>query len=252
MKFFLGPDHYIDTSEPIDISLEMSDTAQNVIAWYADAPEMEPVRANGYIGSVKEGGAVNFRNIFFNPHAHGTHTECLGHITEEIFSINKTIKDYFFRAKLISVEPEKKSAKKNQTDFMITKKSIQSQLLNCKCEALVIRTLPNLDNKLSMNYSSTNPPYMDLDCIELLNEIGVKHLLIDLPSVDREDDKGILAFHHAFWQVPENPRHDRTITELIFVPTSIKDGDYILELQLASFANDAVPSRPVLYKQKKG
>lgn len=252
MKLFIDSQSYIDTSEPIDISLEMSNTEKNVIAWYANPPEMEPVRANGYIGSVLEGGSVNFRNIFFNPHAHGTHTECLGHITESIHSVNNTMKDYFFNAKLISIAPEERSVDGNQVDKVITRTLLEAHLNDTKCDALVIRTTPNTKSKLSMNYSATNPTYMDVDCMDLINAAGVKHLLIDLPSVDREEDNGVLAFHHAFWQVPESPRFDRTITELIFVPSDIEDGDYILELQLASFANDAAPSRPVLYKQKKG
>jgi hypothetical protein len=73
-----------------------------------------------------------------------------------------------------------------------------------------------------------------------------------MPSVDRESDEGKLAFHHAFWNVPENP-NDKTITELIYVNDEITDGLYILEMQMAPFENDASPSRPVLYKiQKKG
>jgi len=69
--------------------------------------------------------------------------------------------------------------------------------------------------------------------------------------VDREEDEGVLAFHHAFWQVPENPNFDRTITELIYVDSDIPDGDYILNFQVAPFENDASPSRPVLYKIKE-
>ena len=72
--------------------------------------------------------------------------------------------------------------------------------------------------------------------------------MIDTPSVDREEDGGELAFHHAFWKVPQQPNHQRTITELIFVDNEIKDDVYLLELQLAAFVNDAAPSRPVLYK----
>ena len=77
---------------------------------------------------------------------------------------------------------------------------------------------------------------------------AINHFLIDLPSVDRENDKGKLAFHHAFWHVPENPNHSKTITEFIFVPESCLDGEYLLNLQVAPIENDASPSRPVLYK----
>ena len=76
----------------------------------------------------------------------------------------------------------------------------------------------------------------------------MKHLLIDLPSVDREYDEGKLLAHKAFWNYPDNPRHDCTITEMIYVPNSIEDGSYLLNLQMASFENDASPSKPVLYE----
>jgi len=43
-------------------------------------------------------------------------------------------------------------------------------------------------------------------------------------------------------------RKKATITEFIFVPNTVKDGKYYLNLQVAPFENDASPSRPVLYK----
>ena len=81
-----------------------------------------------------------------------------------------------------------------------------------------------------------------------MNACGVQHLLIYLPSVDKESDGGELAFHHAFWGVPNNLQFDKTITELVYIKENIKDGSYILNLQVAPFENDASPSRPVLYQ----
>jgi hypothetical protein len=89
---------------------------------------------------------------------------------------------------------------------------------------------------------------LDVACVELLNQKGVQHFLIDLPSVDRENDEGKLLFHHAFWQVPFNPQFHKTITEFIYVEDAIKDGLYLLNLQTAPFENDATPSRPVLFE----
>ena len=73
-------------------------------------------------------------------------------------------------------------------------------------------------------------------------------MLLDLPSVDRENDEGKLEGHHAFWTHPSNTRFDATITEMIFIPNTVKDNYYLLELQCAAFENDAAPSRPILYK----
>lgn len=249
MKLFLDEKTFIDTSEPIDISIPLSDTEDNPKAWYVEKPTFEPVRTANYIGSVLEGGNVNFRNVFFNPHGHGTHTECLGHITEQVYSINNTLKTFFFKAQVVTIAPTERKNEDGNNDFVVLPSQIEDVIEDC--EALIIRTSPNSIGKKSMDYSATNPPYFDVECVALLLEKGIKHLLIDLPSVDRENDNGKLAFHHSFWEVPENPNFERTITEMIFIDDNIQDGEYILNLQVAPFENDASPSRPVLYKQKK-
>jgi len=245
MRFYINQDEFIDTLKPIDISIEMSNKALGLVAWGQDAPKMEPVRDENFIGSIKEGGVVNFNNIMFNPHAHITHTECCGHITEDFFSINDVLKTYFFEAQLITVEPE------GTEDKLITLNQIKEINLHDGVKALVIRTLPNKEEKLTANYTNTNPPFLDVKIANYLINLGVEHLLVDLPSVDQERDEGELAFHHAFWDVPLEPNVTRTITEFIFVPDDIRDGNYILELQVSPMKNDASPSRPVLYNKNK-
>lgn len=231
----------VDLSKPIDISIAIQSGPNNLSAWYVDPPKIEPVKTEEWVGEVKQGGAVNFFNIFFNPHGHGTHTECVGHISKEQESVNEAMSSYFFESQLISLEP-----KLIDKDRIITLDQIKGKL-NPNCQALVVRTLPNSESKKAMQYSDTNPPFIAKELATYLRENGIKHLLIDLPSVDKEIDGGILAAHHAFWDYPENTRTDCTITELIFVPQHIEDGNYLLNLTFAPFHNDASPSRPLLY-----
>lgn len=239
----------VDLSQPIDISIPLSADDKNPLAWYIDKPVIEPVKMGDWTGRVSEGASTNFNNIFFNPHGHGTHTECLGHITKDFYSINKALKQFFFPAEVVSVQPEAQGE-----DLVITRKQLEMALSNKNPEAVVIRTLPNEAAKKSKNYSNTNPPYLDESGAFFLREIGVKHLLIDLPSVDREQDEGRLVAHKAFWNVTDvnnlnaDARHDATITEMIYIPDAIADGSYLLNLQIASFENDASPSKPVLYR----
>lgn len=240
----------IDLSQPLDISLPISNTEQNPIAWYIEKPEIEPVRFGDWIGKVSEGSSsTNFNNIFFNPHGHGTHTECLGHITREFYSINQCLKQFFFTAEVISVQPEAQGE-----DFVITKAQIINALKDKSPEAIIIRTLPNSSDKTSKKYSNTNWPYLLEEATTFIREKGIQHLLIDLPSVDREHDEGKLLAHKAFWNVKDvnhlnaDARMNSTITEMIFVNDTITDGSYILNLQIASFENDASPSKPILYK----
>ena len=240
-----------DTAHPIDISIPLTNTDANPIAWYLEQPLIEPVRFGDWVGKVAAGSSTNFNNIHFNPHGHGTHTECLGHITRDFYSINQCLQTFFFRAELISIQPEVYSG-----DRIITKNQLEKALAGNTPEAVVIRTLPNLATKKQQNYSHTNPPYLAEEAAHFLREIGVNHLLIDLPSVDREEDGGALVAHKAFWnvndihQLNEDARLDCTITELVFVPDSVPDGTYVLNLQIASFENDASPSKPVLYTLK--
>ena len=145
---------------------------------------------------------------------------------------------------LISVTPE---IIKNG-DAIITKIQVEKQIRNKNIEALVIRTLPNNKLKNQHQYSNTNPPYLTKECAEYIKETGVKHLLIDLPSVDKEKDEGRLEAHKAFWNFDGKYRLDATITEFIYVENKVKDGTYLLNLQIAPFKNDATPSKPVLYK----
>ena len=244
----------IDLSKPIDISIPLTNTDENPIAWYIDKPVIEPVVFGDWIGKVSEGkSATNFNNIFFNPHGHGTHTECLGHITRDFYSINQCLKQFFFLSELISVVPEIQGE-----DLVITLDNILVALdvtlkLGAPKEALIIRTLPNSVSKKSLKYSNTNPPYLSEDAARFIRESGIQHLLVDLPSVDKEKDDGKLLAHKAFWNVTdvnnlnEDARLDCTITEMIFVPDAVQDGTYVLNLQIASFENDASPSKPILY-----
>ncbi|MGM0479511.1 MAG: cyclase family protein [Bacteroidota bacterium] len=239
----------IDLQSGKDISIPLSNTSENPRAWYVEPPIIEPVRTDNWTGAVAEGGTVNFRNIFFNPHGHGTHTECLGHITEKVYSINEHLNTYFFNATLLSVDPvDVPVVEADRVDRVVLRDQLEPLADRSDIEALIIRTRPNSLSKKQRNYSDTNPPYLSPDCLPLLEKMGVRHLLVDLPSVDPEFDDGKLAFHHGFWGVPDAPQFDRTITEMIYIPDAIKDGDYLLNLQVAPFENDAAPSRPVLFE----
>lgn len=234
----------IDFSKPLDISIPVNLAKQNINAWYLEDPEISPVQSGDWVGSVAQGADVNFNTIVFNPHAHITHTECVGHITKEVHSVNKNLKQFFYLAEVVTLQPVLQA----NEDLLITKAQLQEVLGNKEREAIVIRTTPNLLDKKSKRYSNTNPPYLAEEAAEYLREKGIEHLLIDLPSVDKEKDEGKLLAHNAFWNTKGELRMEATITEFIFVANEIKDGVYFLNLMIAPFENDASPSKPILYK----
>ena len=157
MKALINNSFEIDLSKPIDISIPLTNTDQNPIAWYIEKPQIEPVRFGDWVGKVSKGSSTNFNTIFFNPHGHGTHTECLGHITREFYSINQCLTQFFFTAELISVQPESIGE-----DLVITKESILAALdvtfkNGVPKEALIIRTLPNLEEKKTYKLFQNKP-----------------------------------------------------------------------------------------------
>jgi kynurenine formamidase len=235
--------YQIDLSKPMDISIPIMGTKENVNAWYVEHPEINPHTDGEFVGAVDKGASTNFYDIWFNPHAHGTHTECVGHISAAHQSVNQSLSQFFFLAEVITINPEEKDG-----DFVITKNQLEKAIGKASPEALVIRTLPNTESKLNRQYSNTNPPYLLEEAAHFIRELGIEHLLVDLPSVDKEKDNGHLLAHKAFWNFNGEIRLGATITEFIFVPETITDGSYFLNLQVAPFENDASPSRPVLFK----
>lgn len=222
-----------------DLSMPVADVPR---AWYIDAPTFEPVRLGDWTGSVAAGNSVNFFNVGFNPHAHCTHTETAGHILLERHSVHQHFKDHFTKALLLTVVP--KEGKVQLTDFMDAWKTQNST----EVRSVIIRTELDALAATTRNYSNTDWPYLDAEIGAFLREQGVDHLLIDQPSVDQEEDGGALACHHAFWgPEPEATLH-RTISELLHIPSSVEDGMYLLNLQVAPLENDAAPSRPLLYR----
>lgn len=229
----------IDLNKPIDISLCLGkDSAE---AWYLGKPEIEPVTQGEWIGKVSEGANINFNRIRFSPHAHGTHTESYGHISEDFYGISACLNRFFFKAKLISLAPNKV-----EEDLVFEKHQFEEVLQSGEAEALIIRSLPNEKTKKNENYNHSNWPYLSKEAAAYIRDCGINHLLIDLPSIDKEE--GEVHAHKAFWNYPENPRENASITEMVFISNQVKDGFYVLNLQVANFHNDAAPSRPILYR----
>jgi kynurenine formamidase len=188
---------------------------------------------------------VNFKNVRFNPHGNGTHTECVGHIAKEVVMLNDVMKSFHFMAKLVTIYP----TLLENGDRVILKNQIEEVLNTADgVSALVLRTMPNDALKTKTNYSNANPPYIEEAAMQYIVACGIEHFLTDLPSVDREEDGGALLSHKAFWQYPNRTRTSATISEMVYVPNEIRDAYYFLNIQIASFNLDVSPSKPVLYK----
>ena len=232
-----GIEYVIDEMLGIDLSRAVG---SGVNAWYIDSPKRRPLEVEGAVYSVSSGASVNFDQITFAPHAHGTHTETLGHIDKNQLLIEELRLPLFMPCKLI-----RPSLETINGDQLLTKEALN--LCNYKgVKALVIRLNPN--KEYPINYDHTNWPYLSESATKQLVEAGVEHLILDVPSIDKEKDQGALLSHRAFWMLPESPRTSATITEFARIPADLPAGNYLLQLQVAPILSDAAPSRPILFK----
>jgi len=244
----------IDQEQGIDIAIPVRFDEEGLTAFGAPRAAAAPYAAEGFTGDVEKGGSCNCGLYHFSPHLHGTHTECVGHISKNSLYITDRMPQAFVAATLITVTPETEAG-----DQVITKQALETALQEAAydfLDALVIRTLPNTAEKTSRDYDGKEmPPYFTSEAMAFIVLAGVQHLLVDLPSIDRMDDGGALANHRMFWNVPDgvveiSPEmaSENTVTELIYVPEEVKDGKYLLNLQVAAMMADAAPSRPILYE----
>ncbi|HRI02691.1 MAG TPA: cyclase family protein [Pyrinomonadaceae bacterium] len=246
----------IDLNKPstqIDISIPLQFNGPQPNAYGVEAATSKACEAGDIVGDTRRGGSVNFEQYTFIPHCNGTHTECVGHITDERISVLDCLTDFVVAAVLVSVEP----VNVDGGDLVITHSSLQAASVGTAADtptALIVRTLPNDDSKLTRQYGEQYiPPYFTAEAMKYLVECGFKHLLVDMPSIDRIFDEGKLVNHRIFWNVEPGSREinaatrmESTITELIYVPNEFADGEYLLNLQIAPFVADCSPSRPML------
>jgi kynurenine formamidase len=298
MKVSFKTDSFdIDLASPLDISIPLRFNGPQPNAYGVQQAASTPCQAGDLVGDTRQGGSCNFEQYTFIPHCNGTHTECVGHITNDRISVRDCLQDVLIPAVLISVTPvragdsnERYAVAPGAGDFVITRRSLESAIgsvppalaggtersgLSSSDEhsadtsgaaippanagntdrALIIRTLPNDESKLTRQYTDATSPYFTSEAMEFIVSRGYKHLLVDLPSIDRLYDEGKLSNHRIFWnveqgsfQVNDEARINSTITELIYVPGEVADGDYLLNLQIAPFEADSSPSRPMLIK----
>jgi len=233
-----------DRSHSLAITLDFNGEQANFFD--TDTASSKPLQLGDFVADTQAGGSFNVDCLSLIPHCNGTHTETVGHITDAQVWIADAIKQPLL------VEP---------TDHFISLATIEAaleaaQVKKVQPQALIVRTLPNSQQKQTAKYAAESAPsFFSVEAMQAIIDSGIEHLLIDLPSVDRMADEGLLTNHHSFWNVPAGTQHltadtatNKTITEMIYVADSIQDGTYLLNLQAPAFASDAAPSRPVIFE----
>ncbi|HMO13357.1 MAG TPA: cyclase family protein [Pirellulaceae bacterium] len=254
----------VDSSTGVSLAIELEFNGPQPIHFGVPPATSMPVQMDGFIGDTTRNGPCNVRTLNLTPHCNGTHTESVGHILNECVSINRILNGNFFLGRLVTLQPvsaldcqETYEPQLERDDLVVTCKLLEQVSHESMLgDALMIRTLPNTAVKRSRNYLDGEPvPFLTNQAIEWVTAMGIRHLLVDFPSIDRMFDQGLLSNHHRFWNIPLGTRSatpvsrvENTITEMIYVPDDLDDGLFLLDLQIPAFASDAAPSRPIVYR----
>ena len=262
-----GKDWRFFPDKAIKIGVTLDFNGDQPLHFFASPARSRPWESDGFTGSVLKGSSCNVLKMTLIPHCQGTHTECLGHITNETPGIDDILDQSLIPALVVSVETIRYGDLKNEhykplpspSERVISRASLKKALgavTDLTPSALIIRSEdPHRDHPFKhYGKNPEHPAFFTLEAMELICELGVRHLLIELPSVDRMFDDGMMSNHRIFWGMPDGSVDDRdakfpfkTITEMIWVPDEVSNGAWMLNLQIPAFKTDAAPSRPILY-----
>ena len=213
--------------------------------------EASPLTLGSFTGKVKNGLGCNVMVLNQNVHCTGTHTECAGHILEDDIFIHDVLTPEFILTHLISVSPihwsetkERYHCNVQENDRVITREMIKEHGTH-SIDGLVLRTLPNSEDKLTRKYHPRNTPFFTTEAIHFINDLGVIHWVVDSPTVDKYDDGGRLGNHHLFFE--KKAPYKKTITEFAYIPDTLKDGQFFMKIEIPPMQLDAAPSRPFLF-----
>ena len=254
----------VDFSKPLSIAIPLDFAGPQPSCFGAPRAVAHPFRAGDFVGDTREGGSCNCELLTLAPHCNGTHTECVGHITDERVAVSERLPGGVQIALLVTVAPtaagdatEDSDPRPAPGDRLITAAALREACAHHASPlpaALVVRTSAGRDGPHRAYQGPSPAPYLSRQAAAWLVERGIETLVLDLPSADRADDGGRLTAHRLFFGLPpgsrvasESRRPHASITELAWVGPEIPDGFYLLDLQIPPFLTDAAPSRPLLY-----
>ena len=249
--------YQIDPKDGISISIPMNFNDSNNPKFYDESnPKKEFYTYNDIEYNMNRNAGCDVPLVKFNVHCSGTHTETAAHVFNDSHSIGDLIDLNFIPAILISVHPESSTNDEyhspiNDDDKIISKRILE-QSLDSETEfidCIIIRTLPNSEDKKNKNYNNFSYPFLSNDAVYFLKKKGVKHIIIDTPSIDKSDDDGQLKNHKIFF-LDNKSINKNTVTELAYIPDTCIDGRYFVCIGFPNFQLDAAPSNPVIYNIK--
>lgn len=266
-----GKQYSCDTTDSHSLAIELDFDGPQPNFFGTAAAEKTTLQMGDFVASTQQGSGCNVVILKLIPHCNGTHSETVSHIVDDMVSIGDVANTRHQAGPFVAViitAPITAAGETTDsyrpplapTDKVICADAISTALHASnahaiKPQALIIRTTPNTGKRTEQYDGENQPAFFSVEAMQAIVGLGITHLLVDIPSIDRIHDDGLLTNHHLFWNVPEGTHRvtgqtwtDKTITEMIFVNDDQADGLYLLNLQIPSFKNtDAAPSRPIVY-----
>ena len=259
----------VDGGRPLELGVSLDFQGDQPRAFEMPRARSRAVEGDGFVGDRRRGGSVNCETVEITPHGNGTHTEGVGHLTEDRIPVGDAAGEALIAATVLTA-PVRHLGSTDETyrgrcdgaDRVVCGADFERGFSNLGvgdefATAVVVR----LDRQTTSfdpaaDHSGTNPPYLTDQATAWLRDRGCDHLLVELPSIDREDDGGSVPNHHRFFghrrgDSPSDDSKRRTVTEMIAIADEIDDGPYALSLRFPRFGLDAAPSRPILYRLRR-
>lgn len=198
---------------------------------------------------LPEGAGCYADRIELCAHASGTHTECEGHVNPQgdFTDILKTwpplTECYVLRVKCETLGESGESYEGSAPSAEPNEKVVSARALE-----IAFSRIPNKDqysDVRSVVIMTLEPEWVFFtdQAIKWLVEKGITCLIIDKVSIDRERCGPKMPAHRGFFS-----NRNAIVTENVRQDESVKEGVYILSLQLSPIlGTDAVPSRVLLY-----
>lgn len=244
-----------DLSRPVSIAIPLEFDGPQAACFDAPPASSRP---------LFPGLGCNCAVLTLAPHCNGTHTECVGHLTEDRVAVSERVPGGLVLALLVTLAPVPAAGSGEDSDpapapgdRLVTAAALEAAFRrfdSAQPRAMILRTAEPASGPHRSYQGAAPAPYLSRQAAAWLVARDVQHVVLDLPSADRADDGGRLTAHRVFFGLPAGSRRSQdavrpaaSITELAWIDASIADGWYLLDLQMPAFQSDAAPSRPLLY-----
>ena len=159
-----------DFARPLSIAVPLEFGGPQPSCFDAPPATARPLEVGAFLGDTRAGGSCNCELLTLAPHCNGTHTECVGHVTEERVAVTDCVKGGIVFALLVSLAPvaaastpEDSDPVPAEGDLLVTAAALQAAAarhFGPDPRALIIRTRGGADRSL-LSYRGPAPaPYL--------------------------------------------------------------------------------------------